>query len=183
MIMDILNIGITDYKDSSTQSQAIAVTGTEFNYYLLCKRKLWLFSRNVEMEYTSDNVLIGKLIDEETYQREKKGIVIDGAVKIDFLDDNVVHEVKKSDKMEEVHIGQVLYYIYRLRQRGVDIRKGIINYPKQKRTTEVMLTSEKEDEIKDTVKKIIEIKNAELPPDVLNSKICKKCSYEDFCYS
>lgn len=85
--MDILNIGITDYKDSSTQSQAIAVTGTEFNYYLLCKRKLWLFSRNVEMEYTSDNVLIGKLIDEETYQREKKGIVIDGAVKIDFLDD------------------------------------------------------------------------------------------------
>ena len=97
--------------------------------------------------------------------------------------DNVVHEVKKSDKMEEVHIGQVLYYIYRLRQRGVDIRKGIINYPKQKRTTEVMLTSEKEDEIKDTVKKIIEIKNAELPPDVLNSKICKKCSYEDFCYS
>ena len=27
-----------------SQSQAATVTGAEFNYYLLCKRKLWLFS-------------------------------------------------------------------------------------------------------------------------------------------
>ncbi len=175
-----MNIAITD---DLTQSQADAVTGTEFNYYLLCKRKLWLFSHDVDMEHTSDNVLIGKLIDEESYPREKKGMIIDDAVKIDFLDDNVVHEVKKSNKMEEVHIGQVLYYIYRLRLKGVDIKKGVINYPKQKRTTEVILTPEKERQIKDIVKKVIEIKNAERAPDVLHSKICKKCSYEDFCYS
>ena len=168
---------------SQSQSQADAVTGTEFNYYLLCKRKLWLFAHDVEMEHTSDNVLLGKLIDEESYPRKKKEIIIDGAVKIDFIDDNTVHEVKKSNKMEEVHIGQVLYYIYRLRQKGVDIRKGVINYPKQKRTTEVMLTPEKEDEIKNTVERVIEIKNMGQSPDVLNSKICKKCSYEDFCYS
>jgi CRISPR-associated exonuclease Cas4 len=166
-----------------SQSQADAVTGTEFNYYLLCKKKLWLFSHDIEMEHNSDDVLIGKLIDEESYSRKKKGIIIDGVVKIDFLDDNVVHEVKKSNKMEEVHIGQVLYYIYRLRQKGVDIRKGIINYPKQKQTTEVILTQEKEDEIKNTVKKIVEVKNMLKSPDVLNSKICKKCGYEDFCYS
>ena len=67
----------------STQSRAVAVTGTEFNYYLLCKRKLWLFSHDVEMEHTSDNVLLGKLIDEESYPREKKGIVIDnGSIEI-----------------------------------------------------------------------------------------------------
>ena len=135
------------------------------------------------MEHTSDNVLIGKLIDEESYPRKKKEIIIDGAVKIDFLDDNTVHEVKKSNRMEDVHIGQVLYYIYRLRQKGVDIRKGVINYPKQKRTTEVMFTPERENAIENTVKKIIEIKNAEQAPAVLNSKICKKCGYEDFCYS
>ena len=180
----MINIAISDSQTLlSSQSQTNAVTGTEFNYYLLCKRKLWLFSHDVEMEHTSDNVLLGKLIDEESYPREKKGIVIDGAVKIDFIDDNAVHEVKKSNRIEEVHIGQVLYYIYRLRQKGVDIRKGVINYPKQKRTTEVMLTPEREDEIKDIVEKIIEIKNAERAPDVLNSKICKKCGYEDFCYS
>ena len=179
-----MDIAVSDNETfTQSKSQAAAVTGTEFNYYLLCKRKLWLFSHGIQMEHTSDNVLIGKLIDEESYPREKRGIVIDGVVKIDFIDDNTVHEVKKSNRMEEVHIGQVLYYIYRLRQKGVDIRKGIINYPKQKLTTEVMLTPERENEIKNTVEKVVEVKNMEQAPDVLNSKICKKCGYEDFCYS
>ena len=173
----------SDQSLSNFRSQSVAVTGTEFNYYLLCKRKLWLFAHDVEMEHTSDNVLLGKLIDEESYPRKKKEIIIDGVVKIDFIDDNTVHEVKKSNKMEEVHIGQVLYYIYRLRQKGVDIRKGIINYPKQKRTTEVMLTPERENEIKNTVEKVVEVKNMAQAPYVLNSRICKKCGYEDFCYS
>lgn len=161
----------------------LTVTGTEFNYYHLCRRKLWLFSHDIHMEHTSDNVLLGKLIDEHTYPRAKKEIMIDGVVKIDFMDDGVVHEVKKSNRMEEAHIGQLLYYLYCLRQKGVDIRKGIINYPKQKRTTEVELTPEKEEEIAATLPKIYEIKEMEKTPDVLNAKICRKCGYEDFCYS
>ena len=174
---------IIDENIISLKSAASEISGTEYNYYLLCKRKLWLFSHDIEMEHTSDNVLIGKLIDEESYRREKKGIIIDGAVKIDFIDNNVIHEVKKSKRMEEVHIGQVLYYIYRLRRKGVDISKGIINYPKEKLTTEVILTAEKENEIENILEKIIEVKQSDNIPDVLNSKICKKCSYEDFCYS
>ena len=159
------------------------ITGTEFNYYHLCHRKLWLFSRDIHMEHTSDNVFMGKLIDEHTYPRAKKEIMIDGVVKIDFMDDDVVHEVKKSNRMEEAHIGQLLYYLYCLRQKGVDIRKGIINYPKQKRTTEIELTPEKELEIAATLPKISGVKDMETSPAVLNSKICRKCGYEDFCYA
>ncbi len=159
------------------------ITGTEFNYYHICWRKLWLFSHGIQMEQTSDNVLLGKLIHEHSYQRERKEILIDGKIKIDFMDDEAVHEVKKSNRMEESHIGQVLYYIYCLRQKGVDIRKGIINYPKQRRTTEVQLTPEKEIEIRDTIEKVKETEALETPPDVLNQKICKKCGYEEFCYA
>ena len=159
------------------------VTGTEFNYYNICRRKLWLFSHGIQMEHTSDNVLLGKLIDEHSYKREKKGILIDGVVKIDFLDDEAVHEIKKSDRMEEAHIGQTLYYIYCLRQKGVDIRKGIINYPKLRRTTEVELTPEREQEIIGTIEKIMEIKKMPQSPEALNAKICRRCGYEDFCYS
>ncbi len=166
----------------TNKSVQIAITGTEFNYYLLCTRKLWLFSHGIHMEHTSDNVLLGKLIDEHSYPRAKKEILIDGVVKIDFMDDGAVHEVKKSNKMENAHIGQVLYYIYCLRQKGVDIRKGIINYPKQKRTTEVELTPEKEIEISEAVDKIKEIEGMGQPPGVLKAKICRKCGYEDFCY-
>ncbi len=161
----------------------LTVTGTEFNYYHICHRKLWLFSHDIQMEQTSDNVLLGKLIHEHSYQREKKEFLIDGMIKIDFMDDEAVHEVKKSNKMEESHIGQVLYYIYCLRQKGVDIKKGIINYPKQRRTTEVEFTEEREQEISETIGKIHEVEALGIPPDVLNSKICKKCGYEDFCYA
>lgn len=159
------------------------ITGTEFNYYHICRRKLWLFSHGIQMEQESDNVLLGKLIHEHSYQREKKEILIDGAIRIDFLDENVVHEVKKSNRMEESHIAQVLYYIYCLRQKGVDISKGIINYPKQRRTTEVELTEEKEHEIAGTIEEVKETEALITPPDVLNSKICKKCGYEEFCYA
>jgi len=161
----------------------IPITGTEYNYFHICHRKLWLFSHGIQMEHTSDNVLLGKLVDEHSYKRERKDILIDGVIKIDFMDDEAVHEVKKSNKMEEAHIGQVLYYIYCLRQKGIDIRKGIINYPKQRRITEVELTPQKEVEIKETIEKIEYIESMAGPPDILNSRICKKCGYEDFCYS
>ncbi|MCM8807893.1 MAG: CRISPR-associated protein Cas4, partial [Candidatus Omnitrophica bacterium] len=41
------------------------ITGTQVAYYIVCKRKLWLFSHQIEMEEFSDYVLIGKIISEE----------------------------------------------------------------------------------------------------------------------
>lgn len=161
----------------------ITITGTEFNYYHICKRKLWLFSHDIQMEQNSDMVYMGKLIHEHSYPRKEKEILVDGTIRIDFLDDEGVHEVKKSDKMEESHIAQTLYYIYCLRQKGIDIRKGVINYPKQKRTKDVFLTDQKESEITGIILDIKKIKALDFPPVALNSKICKSCSYEDLCYA
>ncbi|MEM3489504.1 MAG: Dna2/Cas4 domain-containing protein, partial [Nitrososphaerota archaeon] len=31
-------------------------TGTQVNYYFVCKRKLWFFSHNIELESDSDLV-------------------------------------------------------------------------------------------------------------------------------
>jgi CRISPR-associated exonuclease Cas4 len=159
------------------------ITGTEFNYFHICHRKLWLFSHDIEMEQESDSVFIGKLIHEHSYPREKKEMLIDGVLKIDFLTDEAVHEVKKSNRMERSHKAQLLYYIYCLRRKGVDIRKGIINYPKQKRTTEVELTEEDESDIEDTLEKIKDVKAMDQPPPALNSRICRRCGYEEFCYA
>lgn len=54
-----------------------AVTGEMIYYYYVCDRKLWYFSHQLDMEHTSDLVRIGKLIDEESYNREKKHIMVD----------------------------------------------------------------------------------------------------------
>jgi len=50
---------------------SIRFTGTEVNYYFLCKKKLWYFSHDIQIEQGSDAVYLGKLIHENSYQREK----------------------------------------------------------------------------------------------------------------
>ena len=64
------------------------ITGTHFNYYLICHRKLWLFANGINMEHNSDLVYDGKLIHEDSYpQRPERyeELEVDG-VKIDFAD-------------------------------------------------------------------------------------------------
>ena len=92
----------------------MTITGTHFNYYFVCPRKLWLFANGINMEHTSELVVEGKLIHEDSYpQRSGKyeEIEIDG-IKVDFYDarSKVIHEIKKTDKIDDVgttsgHVG------------------------------------------------------------------------------
>jgi len=109
------------------------ITGTHFNYYQVCKRKLWLFANGLNMEHTSDLVYDGKLIQETTYpQRSERYEELEmGGIKIDFFDarNKVIHEIKRSNKIERAHEWQVKYYIYVLEQTGIEGVSGILEYP------------------------------------------------------
>lgn len=160
------------------------LTGTHINYYFVCHRKLWLFSRGLQMEQTSDTVLLGKLIDESSYERKDKAIDIDGTIVIDWLDEKtgVIHEVKKSDSMEEAHTWQVLYYLWYLKQKGVTGIKGEIDYPKLKQKVEVTLTPEREAQLTTTLENIQAVLHTTVIPDRINKRFCRKCSYYDLCW-
>jgi CRISPR-associated exonuclease Cas4 len=165
----------------------LQITGTHIAYLHLCHRKLWLFANGINMEHTSDTVAEGKLIGETSYQgRAEKftEIEIDG-VKIDFYDakNKIIHEVKKSSSMEEAHIAQVKYYIYKLSQKGIDDVKGVLEYPKLKQREEVRLTEEDKKEIPQWEKEVNTILSNDQCPNVIHSSICKSCSYHDFCYA
>ncbi|TLD43260.1 MAG: CRISPR-associated RecB family exonuclease Cas4a [Candidatus Jettenia ecosi] len=135
------------------------------------------------MEQNSDAVYLGKLIHETSYEREKKEIDIDNTIKIDFIgNDRVIHEVKKSDKVEEPHIWQLKYYIWYLKQKGADGITGKLNYPKLRKTLDVFLEPEDEERIQSILKEIQEIINTELPPAVERMRMCKSCSYGDICW-
>ena len=115
------------------------------NYYFICKRKLWCFSKNLNFEETNENVKMGKLIDESRYSFETKQITIEETVNIDFIRNwKVVHEIKKSKAIEEAAIWQVKYYIYFLKKRGIEIEKGIIDYPEIRERKEILLSEEDE---------------------------------------
>lgn len=159
------------------------ISGTMFYYYFVCKRKLWFFANEIQMESENEDVIIGKLIDENSYSRELKHVLIDNTVNIDFIKEwKILHEVKKQKSIEEAGIWQLKYYIYFLRKRGINIEKGILDYPKLKKREEIFLTEEDEKRIEEILLEIREIVNLKLPPKLEKLKICKKCAYFEYCY-
>lgn len=159
------------------------ISGMMFYYYFVCKRKLWFFANEIQMESENEDVIIGKLIDENSYSRELKHVLIDNTVNIDFIKEwKILHEVKKQKSVEEAGIWQLKYYIYFLRKRGINIEKGILDYPKLKKREEIFLTEEDEKRIEEILLEIKEIVNLKLPPKLEKLKICKKCAYFEYCY-
>lgn len=138
------------------------------------------------MEHNSDIVYEGKLIAESTYpQRGQKGTELEiGGVKVDYYDaqKKVVHEVKKSNKMEEAHRWQVKYYLLVLKRYGIEGATGLLEYPKLKQRENVELSLADEERLSKAEEEI-EATIAELQcPPVLNKPLCRNCSYHDFCY-
>ena len=164
----------------------MTITATHVNYFFICHRKLWLFHHGIQMEQTSDAVAEGRLIGTNSYTQrsEKYKEVQIGGSKIDFYDpkEKVVHEIKKSNSIEVAHEWQVKYYIWLLEENGIQGVTGILEYPTL-RETKIVLLSEKDRKELKTVTEQIEtiIQSSECPP-VISSKICKSCSYFDFCY-
>ena len=159
------------------------VTGTMVYYYFVCQRKLWYFANEINMEQNSELVSIGKILDETSYRREKKGILIDNTINIDFIKNGaVLHEVKKTKAIEEAGIWQIKYYMYYLEKKGVKGISAEIDYPLLKEKREVFLEEEDIEIIENVIKNIEEIIAQEKPPKNIDKKICKKCAYYDLCY-
>ena len=160
----------------------IEFTGTQISYYFVCKRKLWLFSRNIQFEQENEAVQIGRLIDENSYKREKKQLDI-GNVKIDFFDKKgVIHEVKKSDAIEISHIYQLKHYIWTLKQLGLPHVSGEIDYPKLKKRKQVTFLPEDEAVFQSIFSGISTILKQAHPPAPVPKPFCKKCAYYEFCF-
>lgn len=159
------------------------VTGVMIYYYKVCKRKLWYFYNEIQMEQGNENVAIGKAIDEETYSRDEKHINIDNIINIDFIrSKGVLHEVKKSKKIEEASILQVKYYLYFLKKKGVDNIKAKIDYPLIKQSIEVTFTDKDIVKIEDILLDIAKIVESNIPPMLEKKRICKSCAYYDLCF-
>jgi len=158
------------------------ITGTQVAYYIICHRKLWLFSKNISMEHTSELVDIGKIIHENSYSRKRKEIELEG-IKVDLLDarHGIIHEVKKSKSLEDAHLWQIKYYLYYFKQIGIEV-EGIIDYPKLRRRERIVLSEEDILKLKTMLADITIIEGKTQPPNIINKPYCKKCSYYEFCY-
>lgn len=159
------------------------ITGVMIYYYFVCKRKLWYFVHEINMETENENVMLGKLLDENSYKRDDKHINIDNVINIDFIkEQKELHEIKKSRAIEEAGIWQVKYYLYYLKQRGVQGLKAKIDYPLMKKNLVVELTEADEKQISAIICDIAVLKDQIQPPEISGKKICVKCAYHDLCF-
>lgn len=159
------------------------VTGIMVYYYFVCQKKLWYFLHEIRLENDNENVKLGKILDETSYIRDNKHIMIDGIINIDFLRGNkVIHEIKKSKSIEEAGIMQVKYYLYYLNKKGLPDMTAKIDYPLLKQSISVELNEEDITELENIIYSIIEISNLECAPVVDTLPICKKCAYHDLCF-
>lgn len=163
------------------------ITATLINLYHVCKREMWLHANGIRFEHTSDLVFEGRLIHEDSYpQRSVKyeEIELDG-IKVDYYDPKrkVIHEIKKSNKVEAAHMWQLKYYIYVFEKNGIDGVTGILEYPALRKTQEVVLSDMDREQIKEMEVDIQRIISDNSCPSLQKKSICKNCSYFDFCYS
>ncbi|MBI2183443.1 MAG: CRISPR-associated protein Cas4 [Thaumarchaeota archaeon] len=193
-------------------------TGTQINYYFVCKRKLWLFSHNIELESESDLVMLGRLLHEHGYKRKMKEVQVD-RIKVDFMEHQrpedpikekepfaaqptglawqrigpmprkedgriIIHEVKRSKKMQDAHLFQLLYYIYYLKHAyNVNVSEGVLHYPLIKQNVKVELTPEKEAQVEEAIKGITQVNKLPTPPEPVWKSYCKSCAFRELCWS
>jgi CRISPR-associated exonuclease Cas4 len=162
------------------------VTGTLISYYFYCKRRMWLHANEIRFEDNSEDVAMGKLIEDTTYLQRNSNfeqIEFEG-IKIDFYDpkNRIIHETKKSPKFEQTHIWQLKYYIYVLKRNGIDNVTGLLEYPVERKTHKISLNNDDIEEIERISQDIIRIIQNESCPPLIKSERCKNCSYYDFCY-
>jgi len=153
-------------------------------YALVCPRKLWLFSKGLGTERESERVLLGRVLEEAFFVNEKR--LTDESVSLDFLrlgDEVVVHEVKLSSALEEAHEAQVKYYLYYLRSKGINARKGVLHYPKQRKVKEVVFNDEDEVFIEKLLRRVEEVLALDGPPAVERRPYCGRCAYYELCFA
>ncbi|MFT4155902.1 CRISPR-associated protein Cas4 [Parafilimonas sp.] len=172
----------------------MTINATLINLYHVCPRECWLHVNGINMEHTSDTVYDGKLLHETSYpQRNEKHSELSIEAdynhvslygKIDFYDarQKIIHETKRSDKVEKAHEWQVKFYLWLLKLNGINDATATLEYPLLRHTAHLSLDDGDVAYLKSAVTSIARLKEDEQCPPVIHSKICKSCSYYELCY-
>lgn len=158
------------------------ISGVEMHYYAICKRKLWLFHQGIRFEEDgNERVTAGKIIHENSYSRMEKELSPDEDIRIDRQDGDVLREIKLTSKMETADRLQMLYYLYVMKSKGL-VCTGLLSYPAEKKTIEVILDDDGETQVKTAMANIKRIVGGRIPK-FKRLPYCGKCAYKDFCYA
>lgn len=160
------------------------ITGTLINYYFHCQTQCWLHANKINLEDNSEDVRIGKILHQINEEKNKITEVSIDNVKIDKITRDYLIEIKKSDSDTQAVKWQVLLYLYKLKQKGIE-KKGKIEYIEKrgnKKVEFINLDEINEKELLEILNKIEDLINQEIPPNAKFESKCKKCAYFEYCF-
>jgi len=167
------------------ESRELKVNGTLVWYYFICPREVWLIAHQINPDEDNANVSLGRFIQDYSYPRERKEILV-GNSKMDVFrvskEGFVVGEVKKSSRYRNSARMQLAFYLSELKQRGI-AAKGELRFPREKRKEEVILDRQMELELDRVRREILRILYMPEPPAPIKINFWKKCAYAEFCWS
>lgn len=151
-------------------------------YYVTCKRELWFFANQINMNYNNDDIDIGKYIHQKSYSRENKEIQFDNMV-FDYVKDEdglTIFEVKKSSNLTIGAQYQLYFYLYSMKKIGIDL-KGVLVYPKERKREHLVLSEDIIKKLDYIIEDIPKIANLNKPPKAEKKSYCKNCSFFELC--
>ena len=162
----------------------INITGTLTNYYFHCPTQCWLHANRINLEDNSEDVRIGKVLHEINEEKAKQTEIKIDNVKIDKLTKEYLIELKKSDSDPEAVKWQVLLYLYKLQQKGIE-RKGKVEYHEKNHPTKsdiIELDEVNKKLLLSILEAIMELVTSAIPPAPKFENKCKKCAYYEYCF-
>ena len=178
-------IGGDEPMELSHRTESIGVNGTLIWYYYICKREVWLMSRQLNPDERDENIEWGRFMHELRYARERKELAF-GNVKVDIAGERngklLVAEMKKTSSFRKSATMQLLFYLWQLKESGVEAA-GELRFPEEKRRETVVLDDAAIAELQNTVKDIRRIIAQPKPPKPEKIKYCGKCAYREFCWA
>lgn len=160
------------------------INGTLMNYYIHCPRQCYLHAQRLNLENNSEDVKVGKALHESKYMNDDNAEIAIDNIRLDKLTKEYLTETKKSDADVEASRWQLIFYLYILKQKGIE-RKGKLEFIQKNKEKKIMiieLDDQLETELLLKISEIEKLINAHQVPEVIEKKHCKKCAYYDYCY-
>jgi CRISPR-associated exonuclease Cas4 len=140
-------------------------------------------SRKLNPDEEHEQLAFGRALHELTYLKNRKEVVLAGA-RLDILisKKKLVCEVKTSSRYLESAKFQLAYYLYGLREQGLNY-SGELCIPLERKRFTVVLHSNLESRLVRVMAEIGKIISAERPEAPVKNRYCRKCAYKEFCWA
>lgn len=177
--------GEQEFSAGDLRTHDLPLGGTLIWYYYICPRQVWLIAHQLTPDQEDTNILLGRLIGETAYARERKELAV-GSSKMDVyrLDEEglLVGEVKKSSRYRHSARMQLAFYLKELAARGIKAR-GELRFPAERAREPVTLNAETLMELERAERAIRGLAYQEKPPPARKRRFCRRCAYGEFCWA